>query len=123
MKKLDISKQYYKKIASKDLNGIESLLAKNIVIVSPMDTVDNGIEGAVFAITNFSKHLEQFEVISEFEKGNEVVLIYNFQLFGEVLAGVSVMNINDDLKIEKVKLFYDTYNLRKRIEDICGSKN
>jgi hypothetical protein len=122
MKKIDVCKQYYQKIASKDLKGIELLIAKNIVIISPMDTVDSSIEGAVLAVTNFSKHLEQFDITSEFEKNNEVVLVYNFKLFDELLGGVSVMTVNDDLKIEKVRLFYDSYNLRKRIEDIFGAK-
>lgn len=119
MNQVAVCTDYYKKLLTKQLEDIESVFAANPIVSSPMDEVV-GLEQVVKAAKAFSKHLELMDIIGTFEEGNQVVLEYVFQLFGVATKGVSIFTLTDDLKIEKVNLFYDSHPFRMKQQEIFG---
>lgn len=119
MNKILVCKNYYHRLLVKDTDGIEMLFVDQAVVSSPMDEV-SGLEDVVKAARSFSTHLESMEIIQSFEKENDVVLVYTFKLFGVSQKGVSVFTLSNNLKIEKINLFYDTHPYRVKREEIFG---
>jgi hypothetical protein len=119
MDKISVCKNYYQRLLTKDTDGIEMLFVDQAVVSSPMDEV-SGLTDVVKAAKSFSANLELMEITQSFEKDHDVVLVYVFKLFGVTQKGVSIFTLSDDLKIEKINLFYDTHPFRVKREEIFG---
>ena len=123
MNKLAISKSYIEHLSNGDLEQILNLFAENAVIISPVYGKQNYMDfyTQLFADTNNSElHIKG--IFEDAMTGN-IALHFNYQwtLKNNSRVDFEVVDIlefdNDD-KIEKLSIIYDTVQSRKLVEQL-----
>lgn len=116
MNNLEIVELYYNLIIKKNINDILQYLDKDAVLSSPMAEVI-GKNNVIKAIEGFAIAVDEIKINAKFVNNDQVMLQYDVTMDNKKLKSAVLFNFKNNL-ITHIQLFYDTYELRNKKEEI-----